>query len=343
MLRLSAIGDVCHTVPVLRALQDRYPEAAISWIIGRLEASLIGDIKGVQFISFNKANGLSTYRQLRRTLPAGDPFDVLLHMQVALRASAASLMIPARRRIGFDRPRARDFQWLFSKEQIPAAPRQHVMEGLLSFAAYLDADISRPRWDIPVPDQDAAFAREQIPDSRPTLVLSPCSSQRTRNFRDWQAERYAAVIDHAAENHGLATIITGGPSEREQSMAKAIAHHCRHQPGNLVGQTSLKQLFALIQRATAVICPDSGPAHMGTAAGTPVLGLYASSNPDRTGPYYSRQWCVNRYPEALLAETGKTVEEARWGTRVRDPKVMNRIEVGDVTERLDALMANSPS
>ena len=341
LLRLSAIGDVCHTVPVLRALQDRYPEAPITWIIGRLEASLIGDIKGVQFISFNKGDGLAAYRQLRRTL-SEQRFDALLHMQVALRASAASLMIPARRRIGFDRQRARDFQWLFSTEKIPFEPRQHVMDGLLAFASHLGADISRPRWDIPIPDRDAAFAREQIPDSRPTLILSPCSSQRTRNFRDWRAERYAAVIDHAAEQHGLAALITGGPSERERVMADDIARHCRHQPGNWVGQTSLKQLFALITRATAVICPDSGPAHMGTAAGTPVLGLYASSNPDRTGPYYSRQWCVNRYPEALQAETGKTVDQVRWGTRVRDPKVMERIEVRDVTDRLDALMANHP-
>jgi len=340
MLRLSAIGDVCHTVPVLRALQDHFSDSRITWIIGRLEASLVGDIEGVEFISFDKKAGWRAYRDLGiRFRP--QPVDVLLQMQVALRASIASRLIPAGRRVGFDRARARDYQWLFTNEVIPAKPRQHVMDGLLAFAAHLGADVSRPRWDIPVPQADEAFAREQIPDGQPTLLISPCSSQRARNFRDWQAERYAAVIDYAAQKHGLKTLLTGGPTEREQDMAAAIGRHCQQPLTNLVGKTSLKQLFALIRRARAVLCPDSGPAHMGTAAGTPVIGLYASSNPDRTGPYYSRQWCVNHYPRALKEETGKSVDEVRWGTRVRNPQVMERIQVKEVTDKLDQLIGGS--
>lgn len=340
MLRLSAVGDVCHTVPVLRALQDRWPGSRITWIIGSLEAGLVSDIKGVEFISFDKKGGLQAYRRLREKL-RDRQFDALLHMQIALRSSFASMLVPAGRRIGFDRWRARDYQWLFTRERIPARPRQHVMDGLLEFARLLDADTRRPRWDIPIPEEDRAFARSLIPGGRPALVVSPCSSERARNFRNWRVERYAAVIDHAARVHGLHTLITGGPNDREREMAEAIQAHCQSEPDNLVGRTSLKQLLALIEHATAVICPDSGPAHMGTAAGTPVIGLYASSNPDRTGPYFSREWCVNRYPDALRAETGKSVEEVRWGARVRDPAVMERIQVEDVIERLDALMASN--
>jgi heptosyltransferase I len=81
----------------------------------------------------------------------------------------------------------------------------------------------------------------------------------------------------------------------------------------------LKELFALISVSQALICPDSGPAHMATAAGTPVIGLYASSNPDRTGPYLSRDSTVNMYPEAVGRFLGKTVDDLRWGQRVRDP------------------------
>ena len=339
MLRLSALGDVCHTVPVLRALQARWPETAITWVIGRTEAALVGDIKGVEFISFDKSAGFGAWRQLRRHL-SGRRFDVLLHMQVALRASLASTAIPAQRRIGFDRARARDFQWLFAREQIAAQPRQHVMEGLLEFARHMDADVDQPRWDIPVPEAAARAAAYWIPEHRPALVISPCSSQRARNFRNWRAERYAAVVDHAAEKHGLHTILTGGPSRLESEYGEAITRLARNAPTNLVGRTSIKELFALLGRANVVVCPDSGPAHMANAAGTPVIGLYASSNPDRTGPYCSRQWTVNRYPEALKAETGKEVEEVRWGTRVRDPEVMDRITVTDVTAKLDALMTD---
>jgi heptosyltransferase I len=342
MLRLSAVGDVCHTVPVLRALQDRWPETKITWIIGRLEASLIGDIPGVEFIIFDKKSGLAGYRALGRAL-GGRRFDLLLHMQVALRASMASVMIRADRRIGFDRSRARDWQWLFTSESIAERPRQHVMEGLLEFARLLGAEASTPRWDIPLPDADRDFALTRIPTTGGTLIVSPCSSQRTRNFRNWRPERYAAVIDPAAETHGLDTLITGGPTRLERDYADAILTACRHRPRSLVGETSLKQLLALLGRARAIVCPDSGPAHMATAAGCPVIGLYASSNPGRTGPYFSREWTVDRYAEALQAETGKTVDEVRWGTRVRDPRVMDRIAVEDVTAKLDALMDESPA
>ncbi|HSE00477.1 MAG TPA: glycosyltransferase family 9 protein, partial [Burkholderiales bacterium] len=138
VLRLSAIGDVCHTVPVVHALQRRWPAARITWVIGRMEASLVGDLPGVEFITYDKSGGLAAWRALRATL-RHRRFDWLLHMQAALRASLVSLAISARTRLGFDRARARDFQWLFTNRKIEARPGEHVMDGLLGFAEALDA------------------------------------------------------------------------------------------------------------------------------------------------------------------------------------------------------------
>jgi len=104
---------------------------------------------------------------------------------------------------------------------------------------------------------------------------------------------------------------------------------------NLVGKTSLKQLAALIDSADLVICPDSGPAHMATAFSTPVLGLYATSNPDRTGPYASRELTANRYPDAVQKFLGKSVQQLRWGQRVRHPDAMDLITVEEVIAKLD--------
>jgi heptosyltransferase I len=104
----------------------------------------------------------------------------------------------------------------------------------------------------------------------------------------------------------------------------------------LIGQTTLKQTLAVLTRADALLCPDSGPAHMATAVQTPVIGLYASSNPDRTGPYVSRQLTVNRYPEALRRFEGRSIDKVRWGRRVRDPAAMTLISVDDVIEKIDA-------
>jgi heptosyltransferase I len=108
---------------------------------------------------------------------------------------------------------------------------------------------------------------------------------------------------------------------------------------NLVGRTKLKELLAIIEKADLLICPDSGPAHMATAVGTPVIGLYATSNRWRTGPYLSQHLAVDRYPEAVQAEFGKPVEELRWGQRVRDPAAMDLISLDDVKTQIDKILA----
>lgn len=339
MLRLSAIGDTCHTLPVVRSLHAAWPQTRITWILGKTEAALLGDIPGIEFIIFDKRQGWHAYRDLRAAL-RGRRFDVLLHMQAALRASIASLCIPARLRLGFDRVRARDFQWLFSNARIAHQPRQHVMDGLFGFAEALGVRERVLRWDIPIPADAERFAATHIPATTPALLISPCSSQRARNYRNWSAENYATIADYASEHYGLRVILTGGPTALEKYYGEQISTLAKHAPLNLIGATSLKQLYALIRSARCVLCPDSGPVHMATAAGTPVIGLYASSNPLRTGPYHSMAWTVNRYPDALVAE-GLTVETARWGQRVRDPATMQLISVSDVTAKLDAIMAAS--
>ena len=309
----------------------------IAWIIGKPEYQLLGDLPGIEFIVVDKARGRHTYGDLRRAL-RGRRFDVLLQMQVSLRASLLGLQVPARQRLGFDRQRARDFQWLFTRYRIAHRPREHVLDSFFGFAEALGVHERILRWDIPVPQAAHVWADEHLPADRPWLAINPCSSARFRNFRNWPPERYAAVANHAADQHGLNIVLTGGPSALEHEYGKAITAQCRDPVTNLIGRTDLKQLLAVLGRAQVLVSPDSGPAHMANAMGTPVIGLYASSNPDRSGPYCSRQWVVNKYPEACQAAFGKPPEALRWGHRVREPDVMDRIMVRDVTEHLDALL-----
>ena len=338
ILRLSAVGDVCHTLPVVRTLQAAWPGTRFTWIIGRLEAGLVGDIPGIEFIIFDKAKGLRAYRELRRTL-RGRRFDLLLHMQMSLRASLASVFaVRAPVKLGFDRVRAHDYQWLFTNRRIPYQPHQHVMDSLFGFAEACGVTERVLHWDIPIPAEAAAFAREHIPDTVPALVISPCANARFRNFRNWRTERYAAVADYAIQTLGMRVLLTGGPSAGEREYAARIEAGMHHKPDNLIGKTSLKQLLALLQRAAVLISPDSGPAHMATAVGTPVIGLYASTNPERAAPYLSRRWCVTRYAEALQKFSGRDTDTVRWGTRVRDPSAMDLIQVEDVITQLTGLM-----
>ena len=334
VIRLSAIGDTCHALAVIRVIQDTWPETRITWIIGKTEASLMADIPDIEFIIFDKSKGRDAYADVRNQL-TGDKFDIALCMHASLRANLLCRLISTPIRLGFDYLRARDFQWLFTNRRIAAAPGEHAMEAMMGFARHIGIPKRKLRWDIPLSAAQLEFAARQQTAGRPTLLISPCSSLRSRNFRNWSAENYAAAANHARNKFNCKVILTGGNTDLELQYGRTIEKLCDKSLVNLIGKTSLKELLALISASQALLCPDSGPAHMATAAGTPVIGLYATSNPDRTGPYLSRDLRVNVYPEAVGRFLGKTVEDLRWGQRVRDPGAMGLIRLASVTQRID--------
>jgi len=338
LVRLSAIGDTCHTVPVVRAIQDAWPDTEITWIIGRVEHSLMQGLDGVRFAVLDKSLGWRSYAALRKQID-NRKFPLLLHMHASQRANLASLCVRSPLRLGFDRVRARDGQYYFCNQHLPARAERHVMDGLFEFADALGIEHGPPRWDIPVADSDREFAAAEIDAGNPCLLISPCTGHRFRNFRNWRAERYAAIADYAHTHYGAQILLTGGDTELEQSYGTEISRLATCPVRNLIGRSTLKQLLCLIEQSSVVLCPDSGPAHMATAVGTPVVGLYASSNRFRTGPWASQDLVVDQYPEAVQEEFGCAVSELRWGRRVRAPEVMDRITVDDVIEKLDKAFA----
>ena len=338
VIRLSAIGDTCHTVPVVRALQAAWPSTRLTWIVGKTEHSLLRGLEGVEFVVLDKSQGVGGYGGVRRAL-RGRRFEALLHMHASARANLVSLLVSSPIRLGFDRARARDYQWLFSNVRLPARPQRHVMDGLFEFAEALGVERGTPRWDIPVEPADAAFAERAVEPGGATLVISPCTGQRFRNYRNWRVDWYAEIADYAAMRYGARVLLTGGTTEIERSYGLGITERCKAKPQNLIGRTSLKQLLAILERSSVVLCPDSGPAHMATAVGTPVVGLYATSNRHRTGPYFSQHLVVDKYPEAVEREFGRPIDTLRWGQRVRDPEAMSLITVPDVVAKLDLAFA----
>ena len=332
ILRLSAIGDASHTVPVVRRLQQHWPRTSISWIVGRTEARLVADIPGVEFIVFDKRGGWSAVRQLRQAL-GGRRFDILLHMQTAARANLLSLMIRADRKIGWNRARSRDRHHWFVNESIADVPLQHQVQGFLEFSRHLGLPDSPPVWDIPVSESDHAWAAAHLPE-QPVLVISPCSSHPLRN---WAADRYATVADVAIQDHGMQVVLAGGPSELEQRMGAEISAAMQHTPTNLIGKDTLKQSLALYQRADLVISPDSAPAHLASSVNTPVIGLHAATWSKRSGPYRSLDITVDRFREAARQYRKSEPEELRWGTRIEEPGVMDLVRVDDVLEKLAAV------
>ena len=336
LIRLSAIGDCVHAVAMVQAIQRQWPQTRIVWIMGKLEAQLLGDLPGVDVIPFDKKAGFRGYWQVWRQL-WHIRFDALLHMQGALRASLLSIGIRAKVTLGFDKQRASDGQSLFTNYKVTSPESPHVLDGFMAFARELGVEDLTPKWFIPTSDIDDDWARKQI-NGKPTLLISPAASKA---FKNWTTAGYAALADHAA-NKGLQVFLCGGPSAAEQVMAKEIINQCQNTPRNLIGKTNLKQLMALIKQSHLVLAPDTGPTHMATAAGVPVLGLYAHHNPQRTGPYYCRQYVVSVYEKLITQQTGRSLSELAWRTRLKDEQAMQQISIEQVKVAFDTLLGDYP-
>lgn len=205
ILRLSALGDVCNLVPTVRALQRQWPQARITWIIGKGEYSLLAGLSGVEFVVYDKSTGIKGMRALWREL-ADTRFDVLLHMQQSIRASVLSLGLKTPVRVGFDKARAKDAQHWFTQHHILPRDQPHVLESFMDFARVLGVEDDRLEWQMAVPA--AAYDEAKlINHEAPYLVVNPCSNVRLRNFRNWSVTGYASVIEYAWVQHGEKRVI----------------------------------------------------------------------------------------------------------------------------------------
>ena len=331
IIRLSALGDVTHAVPVLRAIQQQWPRTRVTWITSSVEHKLLSLLEGVRFIVLDKKLGWFGYWNLKRQL-AGERFAILLQMQTSARANLTGACVKADIKLGWDKNRARDLHRLFMTHAIPETRHEHQLQGHLSFARTIGLNARQPVWDFPVTAEAAELANTIIPADQRVLLISPCSSHSARN---WRADRYAAVADHAIGRQGMTVVLSGGPADHEVSMGKAIQSSMENQVINLIGRGTLPQLVALLERADVVLGPDSGPAHLANAVATPVIGLHASTWSLRSGPYHSLDLCVDKFAEAARRFRGKRPEELRWGTRIEDEGVMDLIAVDEVIDRLD--------
>ncbi|MGR6980658.1 glycosyltransferase family 9 protein [Testudinibacter sp. P27/CKL/0425] len=336
VLRLSAIGDVCNAIAMVQQIQRHYPDCESTWIVGKTEAQIVSVLPNIKTIVFDKKQGwhgvLAIWKKLRN-----ERFDALLNMQTALRASLLSLGIKAKYKIGFGKKRAREGQWLFTNHKISEPSKPHVLDGFLAFAAEIGVPPSAPSWDIPLSDSDRQFAAGLLDPQRQNLLICPCSSKAEK---DWTVEGYAAVVRYAAQRN-INVILAGSPAAREVAVAAEIEQKCGVAVQNVVGKTSLLQLIALIGKVDLLISPDSGPAHMATTQGTPVIGLYAIHNPLRTAPYNNLANVVSVYEQNIQAQYGKPSSELPWATRAKGKDLMQQIQVEDVIRQIELLLPMS--
>lgn len=330
LVRFSALGDVTLVVPAVRNLQRKFPNASITWITSPLSHSLLQGLEGVRFEVFEKPRSLADYRAFYHAFSQRS-FDVVLAMQANLRINLLYPALHAPIKIGFDRTRAREGQWLFCNRSIPFA-NGHLLDSFLSFTEQLGATPTPVTWDLPIGEAEKYWAYDQLKHlPRPLIVVHPVASKMERT---WLFERYAEVMQAAAQRWQAGLVLTGGNTPLEIDFCTRLASSAPSGTLNLCGKTTPKQLAALLGQVDVLLAPDTGPVHLATAMQTPVVGLYAVVSPSLSGPYARQEFIVNRYPEAVRKFLGKDSQSVLWNTRVHNAQAMALIQTDDVLQQL---------
>ena len=334
ILRLSAIGDVVQASIAVNALKFSHPQLELTWIIGKTEYELLAHLNDIDFIVFDKSKILKSYKLIAERL-SGKKFDALLLMQYSLRAGLLSLLVKAPLRIGYPPQLSRELHSLFVNQHIKMPTGKHVLDIYHSFAEVLGIrkrTNTAPTYYLP---DDTQFAECNLSKDKKILLISPCSS---RSFKNWLPERYAEVAQVAMQQYDMHVVLVGIGSQTERMYESRIQQHLHKPCTSLMGKTSLRQLAAIVAHSDLVIAPDSAIVHIASALQTPVIGLYAATNAERSGPYRYLNWCVNHYPEAVEKYYRKPIKSMPWGKHIKKSNAMELISTRSVLEKLDHIM-----
>jgi heptosyltransferase I len=322
---MSAVGDAVHVLPVLTALKRAAPDAHVTWVLQPGPAALVRGHPAVDdVVLFDRAAGARGFRDVRSALHARGPFDVCINLQVYFKAGLITGFVPAPVKLGFDRARARDFNWLFTNAKVPPRPIQHVQDQYFEFLAALGVPHEPVVWDLgPWPDERAWQRDFFAPLDRPAAAIVVATSKPEK---DWAPERWAAVCDALAADYGLQPVLVGGRSPRELAAEAEILRLARHRPVSALG-SGLRRLVSILDGSALVLSPDTGPLHASVALDRPVVSLIAYSNPKRVGPY-------RRFRDLMVDAYGDPGEDYP-PTMENRPGRMPRITVAQVLDRVE--------
>jgi heptosyltransferase I len=325
IVMMSAVGDAVHVLPVINALKRHNPGTHITWVLQPGPATLVRGHRSVdEIILFDRSRGLRAFADIRAEL-ARRQFDVVIGLQVYFKAGLVTAMTRAPIKLGFDRTRARDLNWLFTNRKIPPHPLgQHVQDQYFEFLTALGVPHEPVVWDLgPWPaerEQQRAF---YAGIERPVAAIVVATSKAEK---DWLPERWAAVVDALYAEHGLQPVLVGGRSPRELHAEAEILRLARHRPISALG-SGLRPLVGILDGAALVLAPDTGPLHMTVALDRPVISLIGYTNPKRTGPY-------RRFHDLIIDAYGEPGESYGITMETRTGR-MPRIQVRDVLEKVE--------
>ena len=304
IVKLSAIGDVIHTLPSLAALRRCYPRAHISWVVEEAASDLLADHPMLDRVLVSRRkrwardlreghNRASVLREVRGFLHAlrDRPYDLVIDFHGLFKSAVLVWLSRGKRRLGYDS--LQEGSGLFLNEKIPEDMGKHAVDRYLDLPRHLGCGTPGP--EFPMALQEAHFARVEellaafaVDTSRGFVAVSPVAYWETKL---WDDSKFAALCDRIVRELGLPVVFTGespeGPIERIRSLMQAPS-------ASAAGQTSLRELAALYRKASVLLTTDSGPMHLAAAVGTPVVALFGPTSPERTGPYGEGHTVIRR-------------------------------------------------
>jgi heptosyltransferase I len=282
IVMMSAVGDAVHVLPVINAIKRANPASRITWVLQPGPATLVRGHPTIdEIIVFDRSKGLAGIRDVIAALRART-FDLLIALQVYFKAGVITALSGAPRRLGFDRARARDANWLFTTERICPNPVQHVQDQYFEFLRHLGIDPEPVEGRIGPWQSELPWQREFV--SRFDKPLASIVVATSKPAKDWIPARWAEVCDILHERHGVQTVLVGGSSERERHAAESITAATTHKPHSALG-SGLRNLVSILDASELVLAPDTGPLHIAVALDRPVISLMGYTDPRRTGPY----------------------------------------------------------
>jgi len=320
LVRLSAIGDVIHGLPVLNALREAMPDAFLAWVVERRAAALLEGHPALNALVVAERGWLWRPRQvwqLRRRLRQLRP-EVAIDLQGLARSAIAAWLSGARRRIGFGCEKGRELSSWLNNELIYST-RSHIIDCNLELLRPLGIENPQVRFDLPERAADAAWAEgwlnEHAISAGCFVLINPGAGWPSKR---WSPERYATVAAVLGRNWHLPSVVLWAGQE-ERRWAEQIVVGAQGQ-ARLAPPTNLLQLAALCRRARMFIGSDTGPLHLAAAVGAPCVGLYGPMPAERNGPYG---------PQHIAIQKARFTGSSRQRRRA-PPDLMLAIQVEDV-------------
>jgi lipopolysaccharide heptosyltransferase II len=292
IVKLSAIGDVIHTLPSLTALRQLYPEAHITWVVEEAAADLVKNHPYLDEVLISRRKNWSKDfqgGQFRRPLKEISSFiktlrqrdyDLVIDFHGLFKSSIIVFFSRGKRKLGYNS--LQELSGLFLNEKIPEDMNKHAVERYLDFPRYLGAKINSAQFILPLSKE--AETRAQILldkynlENKKFIAINPIAYWETKL---WSNEKIAHLADLINNKLQMKVVFTGSEKEPIEKITSLMTTESL----NLGGTTTLLDLASLYKKARMVITTDSGPMHLAAAVETPVIALFGPTDPARTGPY----------------------------------------------------------